>query len=67
MPELEHGRAEMDLVRALLLRAGIERDEEELARLLPWYTHHLESGARIANMALGDVEPRVVFDPRWPS
>lgn len=65
--EPERDLQEIDRIRALLLQAGIERDEEELARLLPWYRLHHESGARISGLALGDVEPPVVFDPRWRS
>jgi hypothetical protein len=50
-----------------LLQAGLERDEEEFASLLPWLRVHRESGARIAALPLSDTEPQVVFDPRWPS
>lgn len=67
MSEPEHGRAELDLIRASLLEAGLERDEEELASLLPWYQLHLKSSARIATISLGDTAPQVVFDPRWLS
>lgn len=65
MSEPEHSRAELDLIQSSLLEAGLERDEEELARLLPWYRLHLESSARIADISLGGTEPQVVFDPRW--
>jgi hypothetical protein len=47
-----------------LLEAGLERDEEELASLLPWYRVHLESSARIAKISLEGTQPQVVFDPR---
>jgi hypothetical protein len=67
MPEQERRLAELDLIRSSLLRAGIERDEEELASLLPWLREYRESGARISDLPLEDTEPRVVFDPRWPS
>lgn len=59
------GRGELDLIRALLLEAGLERDDEELARLLPWYRLHRKSAARVASIPLGSTEPQVVFDPRW--
>lgn len=67
MPEQEHGRAELDVIRATLLEAGLERDEEGLTNLLPWYRLHLESAARITSISLGSTEPQVVFDPRWLS
>ncbi len=57
----------MDLIRASLLQAGLERDEEEIASLLPWFWVHRESGARISGLPLEGVEPQVVFDPRWRS
>ena len=65
MPEAEHRRAELDLIRALLVQAGLERDEEELASLLPWFWAYRESGARILESPILGMEPQVVFDPRW--
>ncbi len=52
-------------MRLALLRAGLERDEEDLERLLPWYGIHRDSAARISELPLSGVEPQVVFDPRW--
>jgi hypothetical protein len=66
MAEQGRHRAELGLIR-WLLQAGLERDEEEFASLLPWLRVHRESGARIAALPLSDTEPQVVFDPRWPS
>jgi hypothetical protein len=54
-------------LRLSLLRAGLERDEEELRRLLPRFRALRESDARIGELPLEGTEPRVVFDPRWPS
>lgn len=67
MSEPEHSHAELDLIRSSLLEAGLERNEKELASLLPWYRVHLESSARIANISLEGTEPQVMFDPRWLS
>ncbi len=65
--EPDRGGAELDLIRLSLLRAGIERDEEELQRLLPRFRSLRESDARICGLPLEGTEPQVVFDPRWSS
>ncbi len=65
--EPDRGREELDFLRQSLLRAGLERDEEELRRLLPRFRALRESDARIGELPLEGTEPRVVFDPRWPS
>lgn len=67
MSEWERDGEALDLLRSLLLRAGLERDEEELERLLPRLREHLESEACISELPLEDTEPQVVFDPRWPA
>lgn len=65
--ESDRGRVELDLIRLSLLRAGLERDEEELRRLLPRFRALRESDARIGELPLEGTKPLVVFDPRWPS
>jgi hypothetical protein len=65
--ESDRGRVELDLLRLSLLRAGLQRDEEELQRLLPRFRVLRESDARIGELPLEGTEPQVVFDPRWSS
>jgi hypothetical protein len=65
--ESDRGRVELDLLRLSLLRVGLQRDEEELQRLLPRFRALRESDARIGELPLEGTEPQVVFDPRWSS
>jgi hypothetical protein len=55
----------VEFIQTSLLRAGLRREEEDLARLLPWLRVHRESEARLRALPLLETEPQTTFRARW--
>lgn len=61
----ENRCAELESLREAFLRVGLDLKEEELAKLAPQLRVLHKNIDRISNLELSDIEPQMIFDPRW--
>lgn len=57
----------MEDFRALVVRAGLELADDELAALKPMYEHYLPAIERMNGLDLDDGDLAVAFAPGWDS
>lgn len=56
---------EQEMVRAALLQAGFQVNDEDIVRLIPLFRALCKNHARISALLPLSIELQVTFDPRW--